>query len=81
MIDFVTSLCNNGHGREIEEFEFTKEFQASLCLCVEVQDLRVRVLYRAYITMTEARESELSLSIRKHEAIVYFTLALINDSR
>jgi hypothetical protein len=66
MIDFVTSLYNNCHGREIEEFECTKEFQASLCLCVEVQDLRVRVLYRAYITVTESRDSKMSPSFREH---------------
>jgi hypothetical protein len=80
MIDFVTSLCNNGHGREIEEFEFRKEFHASLCLCVEVQDLRVRVLYRSCVTMTESRDSKLSLSVRNYEANIYFTLAVMNSS-
>jgi hypothetical protein len=79
MIGFVTSLCNNGHGREIEEFEFRKEFHVSLCLCVEVQDLRVRMLYSSYLTMTEARDGELSLSVRKYETIVYFTIAVMKD--
>lgn len=44
IIDFVTSLYNNDHGREMEEFEFIKGFHVSLCLCVEVQDFRVRML-------------------------------------
>jgi hypothetical protein len=79
MIDCVTLLCNNGHGRKIEEFEFRKGSHVSLCLCVEVQDLRVRMLYRPYSTMTEIREGGLSLSIRKYEAIVYFTLAVMKD--
>jgi hypothetical protein len=72
VIESVTLLCNNGHGREIEEFEFRKEFHVSLCLCVEVQDIRVRMLYRSYSTMTEVREGGLSLSIRICEQL--FTL-------
>lgn len=79
MIDFVTSLCNNGHGREIEEFEFRKGFHVSLCFCVEVQDLHVRTLYSSYLTMTEVRYGELPLSVRKYEAIVYFTGNVMKD--
>jgi hypothetical protein len=73
MVDFVTSLCNNGHGREIEEFEFRKEFHASLCLCVVLRDLRVRVLYRP---LYDDRRTDVPLGRMKH----LFTIALLEGS-